>query len=84
LAKQVFRTEQSVHGSGPETFQIEGDELEAQRFENAGELGRHGRIESTRQFLARDFDANDLAVMTDAELAKTEGTQSIFTFLHDG
>ena len=36
------------------------------------------------EFLARDLDADDFAVMTDPELTKTQSPQGIFAFFHDG
>jgi len=66
---QPVRRSKSSAGSNafmdPErkAFQIEGHKLETQAFENASELRGHCGIERPCQLLARDFNANNLAMM---------------------
>src|ERR1700686_5217761 len=77
-AEQLLRRQQSVHRAGPEASQIEGHKLEAQRLEYAGELRRHGGIERPPQFLARDFNADDLPMVPHPELPEAQPAQSVF------
>ena len=80
-AQQIFRGEYGIHRTGTETFQIEGDELESESFENAGELSSHGGIERAGKFLARDFNADDVAVMAHAKLVEAQGAQDVLSIV---
>jgi len=80
-AAELFGGQQGIHRSGAEAFQIEGDELESQRFEDGGELGCHGGIQSAFHFLTVDLDAHRFAVMADAELPEAEGSNGVFAAL---
>ena len=69
--------QQGVHRSGAEALHIEGDELEAQRFEDSGELGGHLRGQRTWQFFAGDFDAHDVPVMPHPALPEAQCAKRI-------
>jgi len=71
-----------IHRSGAETFEIEGDKFKAESFEDAGEFRRHRWIERTGQFLRCNFDANQIAVVADAALAKAKAAERIFSLFH--
>src|ERR1700720_2331016 len=58
--------QQRVHPARSEPFQVQGHKLETQGFEDAGELIGHRRVESTRQFIAGDLNANHLPMMPHA------------------
>ena len=77
-AAKLISGQERVHRSGAEALQVERDELEAESFEDGGELRRDGGVQSTVQFLAGDLDADDVAVMAYAELAKAERANGIF------
>ena len=74
---QDFGRQESVHGAGAEAFQVESHKLEPQGLEDAGKFGGHLRAERARQLFARDFDANNLAMMTHPDLPETQGMQSV-------
>ena len=80
-AAKLFRGQQGVHRSGAKALQVESHELEAETFEDGGELGGDGGIERALQFLARDLNADDVSVMTDAKLAETEGANRVLAAL---
>src|ERR1700728_5132655 len=77
-SQQILRRQQSIHRSRTETLQIEGDELEAQRFENCGELRGHGGIKRPLQLFAGNFNAYDLPVVAHAELPEAQRAKLIF------
>ena len=64
--------EQCVHRAGAKAFQIKSDELEAQRFEDCGELGCHVGVQSALQFFSGDLDADDVAVMPYSKLPEAK------------
>src|SRR4030095_8681058 len=81
-AEKVLDRQERGHGPRPEAFQIEGNELESESLEHARELGRHGRVEGTAEFIGSDLDADDVAMMTYAKLTKTKAAQRVFSLLH--
>src|SRR5580658_1326304 len=80
--EQILRRQQAVHRPGAKAFQIESHKLEAESFEYFRELPGHIGIERPLQFLASDFNADDLAVVTHAELPEPQRPQRVFTLLH--
>jgi hypothetical protein len=81
-AAELVRGQQRVHRSGAEAFQIEGDELEAECFEDRRELRRDCGIQSAIELLAGDLNADDVAVMADAKLAEAEGANGVLAALY--
>lgn len=77
----LLRRQQCVHRSRPESFEIEGYELESETFEDGGEFGRHGRTQGSIHFFTSDLDADDFAVMPDAKLPESEDAKGIFATL---
>src|SRR5690242_18363484 len=81
-AGQMFSGQQGVHRARTESFQIQGDKLETERLEDAGQFGCHLRTESARQFGLGNLDTDHFAMVTDAELLETKPSERIFTTLH--
>ena len=81
---ELLQRKQSVHGAGAEAFQVKGHKLEAQSFEDAGELGGHFWSEGAGEFIGRDLNPNYLSVMADPALAKSQGTQCILASFDHG
>src|ERR1700690_2223584 len=78
-AGQDFGCQKRVHRAGPEALEVESHELEAQSLEDARKFGGHLRTQCTTQFLARNFDTDDVSMMTNPNLEEAESVQSIFT-----
>src|SRR5512146_3309124 len=57
FADYLLGGQESIHRSGAEALEVQRNELEAQRLEDTGKLLRHGRIQSSCQFVASDLDA---------------------------
>ena len=73
---QGFSRQQRIHGAGAKAFQVERHELEAQSLlKMTVNSAAISGVRARGQFLARDFDANNFAVMAHAELAETESAQ---------
>src|SRR5208337_832878 len=72
-----------VHRAGTEAFEIERDVRESQSLEGVGELGRYLGIECTRQLVAGDLDADNVAVMPNAKLAEAHPAQCLFALFDD-
>ena len=73
--------QERVHGAGAEPFEIQGHELETKRLENTGQFRGHLGRKGTRQLGLGNLDADNLAVVTDTELAEPEASQRILALL---
>ncbi len=80
-ASEFVSGQQRIHRPRSEAFQIECHELESQFFEDGCELTGHLGRQSARKFLSGDFNTHNIAVMTHAELAKSESTYGVFSAL---
>ena len=80
-ASEVFGRQKGVHRARSEPFQIQGHKLETKRLEDAGEFGRHLRTEGARQLGLGNFDPDNFAMVTDAELPKTKVAECILAAL---
>ena len=80
-AAKLVRRQQGVHRTGTEPFQIESYELEAQSFEDRGELRCHAWAQGAFQFFPSNLDADDVAVMPHPKLPEPEGSNRIFATL---
>src|SRR5271168_4284008 len=80
-AAQLRRGQKRIHRAGTEAFQIERDKFEAEGLEDGGELSRHRGMQSAVEFLARNLDAYDFAMMAHSKLAEAEGANRIFAAL---
>src|SRR5271165_923538 len=80
--QQCFNRKYDIHRAGAKTLEVERDVRESQRLEDAGKFNRHLGIERPGQFLASDFEANDIAVMADAKLPKTQLPERFFPLLN--
>src|SRR5580698_9430406 len=73
-AQQLFGSQQLIHRTGAESFQIERDELESQRLKHGCEFASHLLGQSAREFVARNLNAHDFSVMTYTELPEAHCT----------
>src|SRR6185369_13731570 len=74
--------EQCIHRAGAETFEVERDELEPNCFELLRQSLEDFEFEYRRKLFARNFDANDFAVMTNAILPKPKFAEKFFAALN--
>src|SRR5580700_10793711 len=81
-AAELLYRQQRIHRSGTESFQIKSDELESQGFEDCGELGCDGRIQSPFQLLPGDLDPDNVTMMPYPELPETKATNRVLATLH--
>ena len=81
LAAQLPQRQRRIHRAGTETLKVKGDKLEAERFEDAREFRRHLGSKGARQFIPGNLDAHDVAVVTNAELTKSQTAQRILALL---
>src|SRR5690349_9644554 len=77
----LVRGQQTIHRAGTKSLKIQGDKLKTQGFKNPGEFGGHVQRQGARHLFAVDLNANDVTMMTHAELAETQEPQLIFALL---
>ena len=71
-AAELLDWQQGIHRPGTEALQIESHELESELLEDGRKLGGHRWVQCAVQFLAGNLDADDLSVMANAKLPKSE------------
>ena len=80
---QALGWQQSIHRAGTETFQIQSDVSKTKSLENTSERRGHFCSHGTGQLVTGNFQANDISMMTNPELAKSKRPQRVFALLDD-
>src|ERR1700744_321244 len=70
-----------VHGARAIALRVEGDVEEAQGAQSGGDAVKGFERESAGKVGAGDLDAGEVAMVTDANLGKAEGVESLFGLL---
>src|SRR5438046_1592671 len=83
MTKKLIGWQQSVHRARAEALQIQRDELKAESLEDTTDPRRHRGGQSTGQFVARDLDTHNVAMMAHPALAESEGVERVLSLFHD-
>src|SRR5579871_4005510 len=69
---------QRVHGAGTEAFEVQTDKLKAKLLKNTDKFGSHFWLQHLVHFFRRNLNSNNVSMMPDPKLAKSELPKRIF------